>query len=299
MDTPPTFVWSAAGGLIDQDGLFTAPNASVPATVTASNRASGGEFVVITNSEPVTALRTGYGWTTSLLGGALGDPSSSGQDHLDQLTGQTDITLSSSAGSYSVSPTDLSAPDAFVPPSLTAYHYHPDQTSTETVTTVSGITYDEWDYYEIDIHLTVSGSDWTYLEVVAASYTIATTQGSVELSSGSGSYGYTFDASGGSDISSYTCTVTASASASGTFTDSWLIGTPVTGTWTQTTENTDVLTNDMTSLASGTGTASRSGSGSTTYSYSGSGSYSSSGNGGTMSGTTVNGSNTSLYRASA
>ena len=71
MTTVPTFDWSCSAGSIAADGTFTAPEYSLPDTITAySGNASGSAVVTITAVTPTMALRTGDSWVTGPWGGA-------------------------------------------------------------------------------------------------------------------------------------------------------------------------------------------------------------------------------------
>jgi len=273
--TTPAPAWAATGGTITVGGLFTAPNGSIPVTVSATcEGVTGSVLFTVTNSAPTTSLRTGDGATVSLWAGALGDPGGVGAEHLSWLSGQADVVLSSYVGSFTVSRTSVDVPASFVPPTLAEYHHHPDQTQTNTVATVGSVTYDQSDVYEIDFDLTIDGNNWTYTETANSTFTVTAADTDV-ISTASGSYGYTFTASGDGLTTTYTWTITTSATA----------GAPD-GSWTQTTETADTIVR---------GSATRAGSGSTTSFHSANGIYSDS-SGGTMEGTTsLSGSNSTSY----
>ena len=260
MTTEPDYTWTATAGRIAADGTFTAPNTSMPVAITAeSNGVSATENVAIASSSPTTKPRLGDNWIEPLFEQTLGGSSS---PLLGQLKGSTSVVLSTYAGGFTLNPTADSMA-VFTLPSPQDEHYHTDSLWIDE-------TYDD--------------GSWTYYEKGTSSYTFS---GSGSWSpSGSGSYVYEFNASGDPEGSTYTCTITATATASGPYsTSATYDGETIYGTWSQTTSNSDTITNDNNYPDADTYTGSRSGSGSTVESFSVSGSYCDDAGEGTITGT--------------
>ena len=296
MNTTPEFTWSTTAGMISSTGLFYAPDASVPVTVTAtSGDGSGHVSVDITNSAPTTSLRIGnssdaYSWEQS-----LGQPGSDlWNRHVNELKGNVVIVLNAAnTDSYTIQPAGSAAPAAFT--LRNKGNYTPDPivtpyTNTATWTDANNVTYTAVDSGTSNVHIvsTLDGAGaWTYEEHYTSSYTVTTTVGAgVTVFSADGTYEYRFYAWGNAQgTTDFTCTVTAFGPAesteTGTYTDVSLVGTPVTGTWTQTTTNTDTITAHT-----------RVSSGSTVYTYTASGNISLDGFGGSAE---VSGTNTTSY----
>ncbi|GAB6166132.1 hypothetical protein JCM19992_21320 [Thermostilla marina] len=137
------------------------------------------------------------------------------------------------------------------------------------------------------------GNTWTYDESLVSSFTVTTTGSDGSTAYESGTYDYTFTASGTTDASGtvettgYTFTANGTSSASGSVTQTYSSGgwsDTSTYQWTWSASFQDAVSN-TTDLAAGSGSGSASGSGSTNFSYSASGSYSYSFDGGSASGT--------------
>jgi len=266
MTTQPTFTWSATTGSISDSGLYTAPNASLPARIAAeSDGISVGTTVFVVSSSPTTTARLGDSWIEPLWEQSQGSPESGGtrSAHINQAIGN--ITVVVDGGHFSVVVNDGSYGTApanhFVPTTVTDSDTGSVISSRTDYWTVGDVTYTA---YEDSTHRLIidytdlGGGNWTYVETWTSSYTITTTatidNDTTTYSTASGSFNYTFDAGGNASDSHYTCTVVGSATANAPASSQ--------PEWTQTTGSSNTVMND-TATASG----SRSGSGNSTWSY--------------------------------
>jgi len=225
---------------------------SSPATVSVT----GGSVtayadVSLTDPSPTTSARFGNTWLAEWWVEALGSPDTR-QPRVEQASGAMAYTLSTG---FIVNPTatfELATPENFtdtiesstVP---TEYEWEVDgvvYTSVESTTSTLVIT------KTLDAY-----GAWTYDEVLTTTYTVTTTIDGEAFASVTGSYGYTFSASGGGDTSSYTFEATVSAPVNGATEEG-----SATGAWIQEVASIDSIThsrNDTTGVRTG----SRSGSG--------------------------------------
>ena len=285
MTTVPTFDWSCSAGSIAADGTFTAPEYSLPDTITAySGNASGSAVVTITAVAPTMALRTGDSWVTGPWGGALGANETTQTQHLSQLSGTATLTLSTG---FVVGPTTPFAPPSTFTPGESTTTTDPPPIINAWVS--QGVTYSSTETDTSTLTIRTTGSvdaGWSYYEELDSGYTVTTTANGVNLSTASGFYNYTFTASGDASVSSiYTFGVEASATASGPYSSPGQIdgrATTIGGTWSQTSDNRDTIACEKTSA--GVVSGSHSGGGATTWSASGSGTYSYSLSGGDQEG---------------
>ena len=264
MATQPTFDWSTSAGFISDDGLYTAPRAIMPGTVTAtSGGVTGTSTLSITNASPTTSCRLGDGYLQAYWEESLGSPETR-QARIDQAAGNTTLALSTlgPGAGYVIDPTV-----AFVlaNPENLSQTLGEDPAATSSQWETGGIAFAATEDTEWTLIVGATVDEfgaWTYSETYTSLYTVTTTADGELFSSVSGSYGYTFTASGDAGGSTYTYTVTVNA--------------PVTspteqGEWSQATSTTDTVTN-TTNNANNTRSGNRSGRGDVTWSYPGSGS---------------------------
>ncbi len=235
MATQPTFSWSTTAGSIDVDGLYTAPGACVPATVVASaDGVSGSVSVALFNSSPTTSARTGDSWMQAWWEESMGSPTTR-QDRLAQAAGNATYMLSTG---FVVDPTttftltDPESDSGTIPitPSTTNHQWQVDGVEYASVETTSSTL----NFVETFNDAT---GEWTYTETFTLSYVIDTTVDGDDFSSVSGSYGYTFEASGDAAGSDYTFTATVNAP---------VVDTADEGAWSQTIATTDTIINNST-----------------------------------------------------
>jgi len=171
----------------------------------------------------------------------------------------------------------------------------PETTTTEETWEEGGVTYTATIVKNSTLSITATfgpGNAWTYDESLVSSFTVTTIGSDGSTASESGTYNYTFTASGTTDASgavettSYIFTAGGSSSAGGSVTETYSSGgwsDTSTYQWIWSASFQDTVSN-TTDLAAGTGSGSASGSGSTHFSYSASGSYSYTFDGGSAGG---------------
>jgi len=145
-------------------------------------------------------------------------------------------------------------------------------TTTEETWEEGGISYTATIVNDSTLSITATfgpGNAWNYEESLVSTYTVTTTGSDGSTAHESGTYNYTFSASGTTDASgavettSYTFTADGTSSASGSVTESysssgWSNTTTYQWTWSASFQDTVSNTTD---LAVGTGSGSASGSG--------------------------------------
>ena len=234
MAEQPEFYFSATAGSIDADGLYTAPSAAVPATVSVS---SGGVVaradVSLTDPSPTTSARFGNTWLADWWVEALGSPEAR-QERIEQASGSMEYTLSTG---FIVDPTvTFTYSDAEKLPDPLPI----DTTDVEYQWEVDGVVYTsvESTTYLRDIEKTLeTDGTWTYSEVFTTTYTVITTMDGEDFATVTGSYGYDFSAYGGGDVSAYTFAAIVSAPVVGATEEGAAVGA-----WTQTVGATDSIT---------------------------------------------------------
>ena len=240
MATPPTFSWSTSGGSITADGLYTAPRACMPATVTVSaDAASSSSAVAITNASPTTSCRLGDGYLQAYWEASLGSPETR-QARIDQAAGATPAALSplGPGAGFTIDPTV-----AFVlaNPQNYSASLGDDPAAITTQWETGGIAFVAVEdiAWTLVIQETVDASGaWTYTETYTSTYDITTTADGEAFSTVSGSYSYIFDASGDANGSTYTYTATVNAPVtSPTGEAEWSQGISTTDTITHTTND--------------------------------------------------------------
>ncbi len=227
MVTQPTFSWSTTAGSIDDDGLYTAPGACIPATVVASaDGVSDSVSVALFNSSPTTSARTGDSWMQAWWEESMGSPDTR-QDRLARATGTHTLSTDTLSGGFVVDPTATFTPTILVDAentstiisSTTNHQWQVDGVEYASVETISSTLYFKETFDE-------TTDEWTYIETFTLSYGIDTTvDGEAFSSVEDGSYIYTFEASGDAAGSSYTFTVDAN--------DAPVVGTADDGAWSQ------------------------------------------------------------------
>ena len=275
MTTQPTFTWSATEGAIDSNGLYTAPSASVPATLTvSSNGVSANTAVNIDALSSINSTMKGDSWIESLWELSLNAIKGTsygqyiGQDAYGNPTPvlSTSFVVNPTTAFTLANPVTTITDTPFSPTSITVPGTYNNIAYVSVFTVISTVE----DPSHLAITETTDGNGgWSYQEVLALTYSITTTVAGAAFSTASGHYQYTFNASGNATSSSYTCNVSNTATAN----------SAIAGWWTQTTSGNVTITNNT-----ATALGSRSGSGHSTWSYFSTSPYTN----GDISGTTTN-----------
>ncbi len=259
MATQPTFSWSVTAGSVDDSGMYTAPGACLPVTISVqADGVTGSNSVTLVNPSPTMSCRLGDSWLEAYWEESLGSPDTR-QQRIAQAAGTATLALSTAGpgNGFLIDPTgtfSLSTPANYdntieTDPAAASYEWE-----------TEGIAFDSLEDTEstLVIHETVDEyGAWTYSETYTLAYDITTTADEEAFSSATGSYSYTFTASGDADGSAWQYVVTVNAPVTSPTGDS---------EWSQTTATTDTITN-TTDNAANTRAGSCSGSGSASWSY--------------------------------
>ncbi|MGD9126872.1 MAG: fibronectin type III domain-containing protein, partial [Planctomycetia bacterium] len=197
METAPVFDWSATSGSIDYDGLYTAPHASLPITVTASsNGVSESVSVVVGDASPTTSARQGDDWMQTWWEMTLGC-NETYEYLIDLIQGNNTLALDASTpgNGFIIDPT---SPFMLSNPTASSGTFPNNPAATTHTWIVDGVVYTSIEdfNYSLSYEITGDANGWTYTENYTFYYDIVTTADGAAFSHLDGSYAYAFTAMG-------------------------------------------------------------------------------------------------------